>query len=56
MDWPPARTYDEDGRIEALESAGATTYGYDDAFRITGITISMTAPGAGRTAMTLSTG
>ncbi len=32
------RTYDQDGKIEAFDSAGATTYGYDDAFRITGIT------------------
>jgi RHS repeat-associated protein len=32
------RTYDADGKIAGIDSAGATTYGYDDAFRITGIT------------------
>jgi RHS repeat-associated protein len=32
------RTYDEDGKIEQIDSAGLNTYSYDDAFRITGIT------------------
>src|SRR5260370_27122325 len=31
------RTYDTDGKISQLVSAGTKTYGYDDAFRITGI-------------------
>ena len=33
-----ARVYDQDGKITDLDSAGASTYGYDDAFRITGVT------------------
>jgi RHS repeat-associated protein len=32
------RTYDADGKIGQIVSAGTKTYGYDDAFRITGIT------------------
>jgi RHS repeat-associated protein len=32
------RTFDEDGKITQLDSAGLNTYAYDDAFRITGIT------------------
>jgi YD repeat-containing protein len=32
------RTYDLDGKITQVDSAGLKTYGYDDAFRITGIT------------------
>jgi len=32
------RTYDADGKITQVDSAGLKTYGYDDAFRITGIT------------------
>jgi RHS repeat-associated protein len=32
------RTYDQDGKITQLDSAGLNTYSYDDAFRITGIT------------------
>jgi RHS repeat-associated protein len=31
------RTYDTDGKISQIASAGTKTYGYDDAFRITGI-------------------
>ncbi|MFL6604734.1 MAG: RHS repeat-associated core domain-containing protein [Steroidobacteraceae bacterium] len=31
------RTYDTDGKISQIVSAGTKTYGYDDAFRITGI-------------------
>jgi RHS repeat-associated protein len=31
------RTYDTDGKISQIVSAGTQTYGYDDAFRITGI-------------------
>ena len=33
-----ARVYDTDGKPTNLDSAGAYTYGYDDAFRITSIT------------------
>jgi RHS repeat-associated protein len=33
-----ARTFDQDGKITQLDSAGLKTYSYDDAFRITGIT------------------
>lgn len=32
------REYDADGKITDIESAGLKSYGYDDAFRITGIT------------------
>jgi RHS repeat-associated protein len=32
------RTYDTDGKITQVDSSGLKTYGYDDAFRITGIT------------------
>jgi RHS repeat-associated protein len=32
-----ARTYDLDGKITQVDSAGLKTYGYDDAFRITNI-------------------
>jgi RHS repeat-associated protein len=32
------RTYDNDGKISQIVSAGTKTYGYDDAFRITSIT------------------
>jgi RHS repeat-associated protein len=32
------RTYDEDGNLDQLDSAGLRTYAQDDAFRITGIT------------------
>ncbi|MDY6945409.1 MAG: RHS repeat-associated core domain-containing protein [Pseudomonadota bacterium] len=32
------RTFDQDGKIAQLDSAGLKTYSYDDAFRITGIT------------------
>ena len=32
------RTYDTDGKVSQVDSAGLNTYGYDDAFRITGIT------------------
>jgi RHS repeat-associated protein len=32
------RIYDTDGKLTQLDSAGLNTYGYDDAFRITGIT------------------
>lgn len=32
------REYDTDGKITDIDSAGLKTYGYDDAFRITGIT------------------
>lgn len=32
------RTYDTDGKLTQLDSAGARSYGYDDAFRITSIT------------------
>src|SRR5262249_18934331 len=37
------RTYDTDGRISQIDSAGLNTYGYDDAFRITGITDTTTS-------------
>jgi YD repeat-containing protein len=41
-DWGNAtlavRTYDEDGNLDQLDSAGLRTYAQDDAFRITGIT------------------
>lgn len=33
-----ARVYDTDGKPTSLDSAGAYTYGYDDAFRVTSIT------------------
>lgn len=33
-----ARTYDTDYKVAQIDSAGLKTYGYDDAFRITGIT------------------
>lgn len=36
------RTYDTDGKITQVDSAGLKTYGYDDAFRITGITDTVT--------------
>ncbi len=32
------RSFDQDGKITQIDSAGLKTYGYDDAFRITGIT------------------
>src|SRR5262249_17462213 len=32
------RTYDTDGKITQIASAGTKTFGYDNAFRITGIT------------------
>jgi hypothetical protein len=32
------RVYDTDGKLSQFASAGLKTYGYDDAFRITGIT------------------
>jgi RHS repeat-associated protein len=32
------RTFDDDGKITQIDSAGLKTYSYDDAFRITGIT------------------
>lgn len=32
------RTYDTDGKVTQVDSGGLKTYGYDDAFRITGIT------------------
>jgi RHS repeat-associated protein len=32
------RTYDTDGKVTQIDSAGLKTYAYDDAFRITGIT------------------
>jgi RHS repeat-associated protein len=32
------REYDPDGKVTDIDSAGLKTYGYDDAFRITGIT------------------
>jgi RHS repeat-associated protein len=38
------RTYDADGKISQIVSAGTKTYSYDDAFRITGLTDS--SPGA----------
>ena len=39
-----ARTYDTDGKIASIVSAGTKTYTYDNAFRITGI--ADTSPGA----------
>jgi RHS repeat-associated protein len=33
-----SRTYDQDGKLTQLDSAGLKTQGYDDAFRITSIT------------------
>ena len=36
------RTYDTDGKITQTDSAGFKTYGYDDAFRITNITDTVT--------------
>ncbi len=33
-----ARTFDQDGNLDQLDSAGLRTYSQDDAFRITGIT------------------
>lgn len=36
------RTYDTDGKVTQVDSAGLKTYGYDDAFRITGITDTVT--------------
>ncbi|MBS0422785.1 MAG: RHS repeat protein [Proteobacteria bacterium] len=33
-----ARSYDTDGKISQITSAGTKTYSYDDAFRITGVT------------------
>ena len=38
------RTYDTDGKISQITSAGTKTYSYDDAFRITSLTD--TSPGA----------
>jgi RHS repeat-associated protein len=38
------RTYDTDGKIASIVSAGTKTYAYDNAFRITGLTD--TSPGA----------
>lgn len=32
------RTFDQDGKIAQIDSGGLKTYGYDDAFRVTGIT------------------
>ncbi|HPF26762.1 MAG TPA: RHS repeat-associated core domain-containing protein, partial [Steroidobacteraceae bacterium] len=32
------RTFDTDGKIQQIDSAGFSSYGYDDAFRITSIT------------------
>jgi RHS repeat-associated protein len=32
------RTFDQDGKVAQIDSAGLKTYSYDDAFRITGIT------------------
>jgi RHS repeat-associated protein len=32
------RTFDQDGKVSQIDSAGLKTYSYDDAFRITGIT------------------
>jgi RHS repeat-associated protein len=37
-----SRTFDTDGKVTAIASAGDKTYGYDDAFRITGITDAIT--------------
>jgi RHS repeat-associated protein len=36
------RTYDADGNVTQIDSAGLKTYAYDDAFRITGITDTVT--------------
>jgi RHS repeat-associated protein len=36
------RTYDTDGKVTQIDSAGLKTYQYDDAFRITGITDTVT--------------
>jgi len=36
------RTYDADGKITQVDSGGLKTYAYDDAFRITGITDTVT--------------
>ena len=33
-----ARVFDTDGKPTAIDSAGAYTYGYDDAFRVTSVT------------------
>jgi YD repeat-containing protein len=41
---PPPPSYDTDGKIASIVSAGTKTYTYDNAFRITGITD--TSPGA----------
>ncbi len=41
---PTTRTYDTDGKISQIVSAGTQTYSYDDAFRITSLTD--TSPGA----------
>jgi RHS repeat-associated protein len=38
-----ARTYDTDGKVSQIDSAGLNTYGYDDAFRVTGITDTATS-------------
>jgi RHS repeat-associated protein len=32
------RNYDQDGKVEQIDSAGLNSFAYDDAFRITGIT------------------
>jgi len=37
------RTYDQDGKISQVDGAGLKTYAYDDAFRITGITDTVTS-------------
>jgi RHS repeat-associated protein len=37
-----SRMFDNDGKVTAIASAGEKTYGYDDAFRITGITDTIT--------------
>jgi len=36
------RSYDTDGKVSQVDSAGLRTYGYDNAFRITGITDTVT--------------
>jgi RHS repeat-associated protein len=38
------RTYDSDGKVSQIVSAGTKTFGYDDAFRVTGTTD--TSPGS----------
>ena len=38
-----SRTFDTDGKVTAIASAGDETYAYDDAFRITGITDNVTS-------------